>query len=178
MKKQSFLLLGLMGLLCVPATVLGWPSSHCGPNRTPYDPALEGCCQKPDGTYAVTTNPENADLDELGQQAGVCNGAIVAYTFCYNGEPHFGHCSVFYQLDPLLQTCVMLHEYKHSGDPNMKCQDCASFGSNGKTQQQEKDNECEAYKAFSTCLQGLPHSIPGWKECSDAAGAGILANCY
>ena len=176
MKNRSVLLLCLMGLLCVSATVMGWPSSHCGPNRIPYDPATQGCCKNPDGIYEVTDNPENANMNDYAEDNGLCNGMKFGVTFCYNGEKRTAICPYGNTFPDEFKTCIQMHEDSHKNDSYGTCGECDSPNVEHTSASGHQNSECAALEATYSCLGSNDSSNVNWMILKSAADDRYDAN--
>lgn len=161
-------LICIMSIFCLPT--LSWGLSlHCGPNREPYDPAREGCCKKPDGTYEVTDNKEYVNVCSLSEvQEDSCKRSFGYYkaclpygvTICYNGEKYSCICACKGVQNTELAMCILAHEEKHVRDDNWKCTDCDAKMPEPQDQTKADQDHCTMYKEDIACAK----SISGWED--------------
>lgn len=167
MKKQSMLVLCFLGVFCINVAVRG---AHCGPDKIPYDPATQGCCRKPDGTYEVTDKSENTDPCTLNEvQEDLCkryygygDPACDKYgvTVCYNGEKVGCVCNCMGVQNTSLLACIQAHEDAHAQDDNLKCEGCDTKKPKPQNQSQAEQDECDLTREARDCAM----AIPGWRD--------------
>ncbi|MBU1693602.1 MAG: hypothetical protein KKC51_06525 [Verrucomicrobia bacterium] len=170
MKKQSTLVLCLIGLLCVLTAVLEALGKHCGSDKKPYDPDTQGCCINPDGTGKVTDKPENTNPCTLNEvQEDLCkmssafgNKVCAQYgrTVCYNGKKVGCVCNCMGIQNAALLACIQAHEDEHAKDDNLKCADCDTKKPTPQDQNIDAQNHCVLYKKDRDCAK----AIPGWED--------------
>ena len=159
----------VIGLLCLPGTIFGGRTAHCGPDRVPFDPDKQGCCKKADGTYEITDNPQNVNVcaldamqeDACKQSFGYYTGCI-AYgaTICYNGKKYSCLCSCKGIQNTALAMCILAHEEKHVHDDNWACSDCDAKMPDPVDKAKSDRDHCTMYREDIACAKG----ISGWEN--------------